>query len=520
MKERETIIGVLQDLGRRLWIAQAIRETAFGVCVVLFCLVCFKLIEPVLASDLPSAAAAIRIVLLTLIAAVVVEVASHSARKVTVGQAAAQADAGAHLKDELKSACWFLSEKPMSPFTLLQVQRAAATAARLDLAALAPRRLPTNALFAAGLGLVLAALTWLTPQLSRSWDSIREAGAQERRQSADLRSLLKDAPQDPEVAKLDLALGKLQQAGISPEDRMRALADARDAIDQANMEASAARESLENLAESLRADPKFEHVARAMDDGRMDDALVLMHKLKTDTAGVREEKASEPAGKGEVPESGTGQAQESAGRHLSGKSAAVNQDAMTRVINALEQAKEKIEAQDRVNNVRRHMEDSLITTTQRSRLTGSQFDNRSNAPNPTPLPETGSTNVRGGTLFRQAAVAREKGDNAHEGSQTGDASGDSPALPLEGAATRRLDAQLKLEAILQKYDAGDEPNGKGDPGWFYSASREQKSVLQAESVRTDIGYDREVGTDHSRVPMRQKNIVKNYFLNLHESEKK
>lgn len=520
MKECETIIGLLHDLGRRLWIARAIRETAFGVCVVLFCLVCFKLIEPALASDFPSAGAAIRVALLAMIAAVVVEVASHSARKVTTKQAAAHADAGAHLKDELKSACWFLSDKPMSPFTLLQVQRAAATAAGLDLAALAPRRLPANALFAAGLGLVLVALTWLTPQLSRSWDSGREAGAQERRESADLRSLLKDAPQDAEVAKLDLALSKLQQAGTSPEERMRALVDARDAIDQANMEASAAREGLANLAESLKSDPKFEQVARAMNDGRTEDALTLMHKLKTDVAGAREEKASELAGKSEVHESGSGQAQESAGRDLSGKNAAVNQDAMKRVINALDQANEKIEVQNRVNNIKRRMEDNLIATSQRSQLTASQFDNRSNAPNPTPSPETGSTDVRGGTLFRQAAVAREEGDNAREGSQTGDASGDSPALPLEGAATRRLDAQLKLEAILQKYDAGDEPNGKGDPGWFYSASREQKSVLQAGSVRTGIGYDREIATDHDRIPMRQRSVVKNYFLNLHESEKK
>jgi hypothetical protein len=520
MKERETVISVLHDLGRRLWITRAIRETAFGVCVVLFCLVCFKLIEPALASDVPSAGDAIRVALLAMIAAVVVEVASRCVRKVTMGQAAAQADAGAHLRDELKSACWFLSEQPMSPFTLLQVQRAAATAARLDLAALVPRRLPADAMFAAGLALVLAALTWLTPQLSLSWDSGRETEVQARRESTDLRSLLRDAPPHREVAKLDLALSKLQQGGTSPEERMRALADVRDAIDQANMEASAARESLANLADSLKSDPKFEQVARAMDDGRMDDALALMHKLKTDAAGVRDEKTSDPAGKGEVPESASGQAQESAGRDLSGKNAAVNQDAMKRVINALEQANEKIEVQNRVNDIRRRMEDNLIATTQRSQLTASQFDNRSNAPNPTPSPESGNTNVRGGTLFRQAAVAREEGDNAREGSQTGDASGDSPALPLEGAATRRLDAQLKLEAILQKYDAGDEPNGKADPGWFYSASREQKSVLQAESVRTDIGYDREVATDHDRIPVRQKKIVKNYFLNLHESDKK
>ena len=521
MKEHEIIIGVLRDLGRRLRIARAIREAAFGFCVVLFCLVCYQLIEPALVSGLPSAGTAIRISLLAIFAAVAVEVLAHGARRVSIGQAAAAADARAHLKDELKSAHWFMSEGPTSPFAELQVQRAAATAAGLDLAVLAPRALPRNALLAGGLGLVLAVLVWMTPQLSRSWDSGLEAGPAEHRESADLRSLLKDAPHEAEIVKLDLALRKLQQAGGSAEERMRALADARDAIDQANMEASAAREGLAKLAESLKADPKYASVARAIDEGRMEDAMALLRKLKGDpAAGPREEQAIEPADKGGAPENSISLAPESAERDLNGKSAAVNQDAINRVINALEQANERIEVQNRVNNVKRRMEANLIATNQRSQLTASQFGNRTNAPNPTPSPETGHANLPGGTLFRQAAVAREEGDTAREGSQTGDASGDSAALPLEGAATRRLDAQLKLETIVQKYDGAEEPNDKGDQGWFYAASRKQKSMLQAENVRSRAGYDREDATNHDRVPMRQKGIVKNYFLNLHESEKK
>ena len=521
MKEHEIIIGVLRDLGRRLRIARAIREAAFGFCVVLFCLVCYQLIEPALVSGLPSAGTAIRISLLAIFAAVAVEVVARGARRVSIGQAAAAADARAHLKDELKSAHWFMSDRPTSPFAELQVQRAAATAAGLDLAVLAPRALPGNALLAGGLGLVLAVLVWMTPQLSRSWDSGLEAGPAEHRDSADLRSLLKDAPHEAEIVKLDLALRKLQQAGGSAEERMRALADARDAIDQANMEASAAREGLAKLVESLKADPKYASVAQAIDEGRMEEAKALLRKLKGDpAAGAREEQAIEPADKGGAPEHSIGLAPESAERDLIGKSAAVNQDAINRVINALDQANERIEVQNRVNNVKRRMEGNLTATNQRGQLTVSQFDNRTSAPNPTPSPETGHANLRGGTLFRQAAVAREEGDTAREGSQTGDASGDSAALPLEGAATRRLDAQLKLETIVQKYDGAEEPNDKGDQGWFYAASREQKSMLKVENVRSRAGYDREDATNHDRVPMRQKDIVKNYFLNLHESEKK
>ena len=524
MKEHQIIIGVLRKLGRRLWINRAIREAAFVSCVILFCLVCFQLIGPALIAAVPSTGTVIRVALLAAFAAVTVEVVRRNARGVSTRQAAAEADARAQLKDELKSAHWFLSEMETSPFAQLQVQRAAATAAGLDLAILAPRTLPIDAFAAGGLGLLLAALMWMTPQLSRPWNSGHEAGAAEHSESADLRSLLKDAPHDAEIEKLDLALRKLQQTDASAEEKRRALADARDAIDQANMEASAAREGLARLAEALKSNPKFESVAQALNQGRVDDAMALLRKLKADpaAASAREDQAIEPADKGSAPENSISQALESAGRDLTGKNAAVNQDAINRVINTLEQAHERIEVQNRVNSVKRRMEDNLIATTQRSQLTASQFDNRTNAPapNPTPSPETGNSNVRGGTLFRQAAVAREEGDTAREGSQTGDASGDSAALPLEGAATRRLDAQLKLETIAQKDDAGEEPHGKGDQGWFYSASREQKSTLQIENVRSRASYDREDAITHDRVPVRQRSIVKNYFLNLHESEKK
>jgi len=522
MKERQIIIGVLRELGRRLWINRAIRDTAFALCVILFFLVCFQLIEPAVIAAVPSIGTVVPMAQFVAFVAIAVEVAKRAACKVSTRQAAAEADVRARLKDELKSAHWFMAEPDTSPFAELQVQRAAATAVRLDLADLAPRTVPAQAFVAGGLGLLLASLVWLTPQLSRSWYSNHEAGAAEHRESADPRSLLNEAPHDAEIEKLDLALRTLQQADASAEKKARALADARDAIDQANMEASAAREGLERLAEALKSNPKFDLVAKALDQGRVDDAMDLLRKLKADgaAAGMREDPAIEPADKGSVPENSIGQALESAGRDLTGKNATVNQDALNRVINTLEQANERIEVQNRVNSVKRRMEDNLVATSQRSQLTASQFANPTDAPNPTPSPETGNSNMRGGTLFRQGAVAREDKDNAREGSQTGDASGDSAALPLEGAAIKRLAAQLKLETILHKDDVGGEPSGKGDQGWFYSASREQKSTVQIENARSRASYDREDAITHDRVPLRQKNIVKNYFLNLHESEKK
>jgi hypothetical protein len=122
-------------------------------------------------------------------------------------------------------------------------------------------------------------------------------------------------------------------------------------------------------------------------------------------------------------------------------------------------------------------------------------------------------------MFRQGAVTRRDDDEpARDGNMSGSAAGNSEALALEGAATRRLDAQLKLEAIQRRDDADDAE--KADQGWFYSASQEQKSLLGFEDVRARPNFDRENAMSFERVPIRQKQSVKDYFLKLHESEKK
>ena len=208
MKDRELINGALLGLRRRLWLRKTILDTAFGICVVLFCLVCFQLIFPFLLAESAEGALAVRIALLTAFALLAAEIAAQSAKGVTPGQAAVEVDGRAGLKDELKSAYWFSSMQAISPFTQLQVRRAAAAATGLDPAVLAPRMLPNHLLLTGGLGLVLATLTWATPHLSRTWDS---TGPRSLAALApdNLRLLLEDAPQSPEIKKLDLALREL-----------------------------------------------------------------------------------------------------------------------------------------------------------------------------------------------------------------------------------------------------------------------------------------------------------------------
>ncbi|MEO8003885.1 MAG: hypothetical protein ABI771_03195 [Betaproteobacteria bacterium] len=517
MNERDLIIGMLAQLGRRIWTARALRDAAFCACVLLFCLLCLQLVLPALTLSMPAAASPVRGAAFLAMAVALLEFARQNAHRISAREAAAQADGRGQLNDELKSAYYFLQAGPASPVEALQIRRAALTVAQLDAAALVPQTVPGSAWAALLIATLLAVTMAIAPQLSRARDpgaGITPVAHDERE---DLRALLQAAPKSAEIEKLDRALRELQKSGGSAADKMRAVAEARDAIDQANMEAAAAREGLAQLGESLKADPKFEAVARAMSEGRVDDAQALLRDLRSGAAP--QPQVSEAERKPGEPPEGAAPA-DATGRDLASKTAALNQEAINRVTQALEAAQERIEVQNRVNAVRRRMDAGLAVTSQRSQLTASQFDNRVTAANPTPAPETGNVQMRGGTLFRQAAVAKENNEESHDGSQTGDASGDSVAEPLEGVATRRLDAQLKLETILQKHDDTDEPDGKGDAGWFYSPSREQKSVLQTEAVRARGNYDRDVAAEHDRVPVRQRVAVKNYFLNLHESEKK
>jgi hypothetical protein len=275
----------------------------------------------------------------------------------------------------------------------------------------------------------------------------------------------------------------------------------------------------------MRANPRFEKAAEALRAGHNEEALAMLRQMRTE-AGDPDARAPEKDEPRRLTDSEKGldggieERLAEAGRDLHSINARVDQDAIERVMNTLQEANQQLEVQSRVTEVKRRMQDAMIPTSQRSALTASQFDSSDNAPNATASPDTGNADIRGGTMFRQGAVTRRNDDDpARDGNMSGSAAGNSEALALEGAATRRLDAQLKLEAIQRRDDSGTEDE-KADQGWFYSASQEQKSLLGFEDVRARPNFDRENAMSVERIPIRRKQAVKDYFLNLHESEQK
>src|SRR6266446_943557 len=222
MKDSEVILSVLRNIERRLWLRRVLQDIAYGACVILFSLIALQFVGVALSSAVPAVGTGARTAVVAAVLMLGAYIAWRALRQVTLAQAAGEADARARLKDELKSAYWFVSTPEPSPFAALQIARAAATARRLDPGAIVPGRPPRSLYAVAGLGAALLLVTWIAPRQSHSWDGAEAAAMAATRETQDLRALLEGAPQDPEIEKLDRALGELQRADATAEEKARA----------------------------------------------------------------------------------------------------------------------------------------------------------------------------------------------------------------------------------------------------------------------------------------------------------
>lgn len=520
MKDSEIIQAVLQGIGRRLWWGRVLRESLFGLCVLLFFLAAIRMAGALHPAGIPTSGIPGWALGAAGIAGLLAYLAWRMSRKVSLARAAAHADASAALNDELKSALWFLAHEEKSPFVDVQVARAAVTASRIDPRQLVPGTLPRSAYAACGLLALLAAVWWIAPQLTPYWDA--NAAPTTMAGTQDLRTLLKDAPRDARVDKLDQALEALQDDTASAERKREALEAMREVSEATDMEMMAARDGLARFAETIATNPHLAEVAAAIEAGKIAEASALLDGIRANLAPEGkedEQKAAVGADTGSV--AAAAEDLERLGEQMAGNMPAPNPDAINQAARKIEQIAREMKIQNEIEQVRRGAQERMSTTGQRSAGKANAFGQSNNleSGNPTPAPENGNTDMAGGAMFRQGKANREEdADGAQEGTRTGEAAGEADALPVMGRQTQRLEAQLKREGLERRDDA--QAGDKEEEQWIYTASKQQASTLEYEQVRASGAFDRESAGQHGRIPVRQQQMVKNYFLNLHESERK
>ncbi|MGH8706221.1 MAG: hypothetical protein ACREUO_12490, partial [Burkholderiales bacterium] len=270
---------------------------------------------------------------------------------------------------------------------------------------------------------------------------------------------------------------------------------------------------------AMRGRSELEVAAKALEEGRTREAIEMLETLASQDAGAQRGDEASGTSTADRGNSDLEEAAEDVSRDLRRQSARLNEDALSKVIRNIEAAQEALETQRRAVEVRRRMEDFLVATSQRSALTASQFGSRASAPNPTPAPENGNADLRGGTMYRQGAVARGDGDDSQEGSRTGAASGHSEALELEGARTERLEAKLLLETVRVQGTA-EEDAEQGESTWYYQSTQRGEAGTAFTQLRGRERFASAEAMNAERVPLQSRQSVKDYFINLHESARK
>ncbi len=522
MSEAPDILVFLKRIEHRLHLTRSLRSVMLIVCAALFAGAVVRALS--LTGHANPALWAITVLTGVLGACVFVLLLIKELlrERDTLARAAVVADTRGQLKDEISSAFWFMNQSRTSKWVTHQIDKAALTVRNLDPARLVPLTLPRSTWTAAGLALVFTLLSFATPlQSGLTQASVpTHLSPAELEKSKLIRGLLKQTSDKETAKKLEEALSALERKNATDAEKRKALAEAKEAVDKNNMEMNSMREGLTQLAERLRNSKEKSSTGEEKPADRADLAKELLDRMlgqrarqpqstDLDPAALAREKALE-----KLLEQASKVAGEGEGQHFESAQPKA-------VVDRLDKIAQQLEAQSSANQaVRELTQMQQLQVSQTSIQSAGRYSSSQPHENPlsgTPSPDTGNTVMSGGIMFRTAAVAKgDKPSQSQEGSKSGAAAGDSPADPVIGKKEKALAVQLKKEGIRKEGKEGEE-NESGAEGWFYAESRAQASQVALQAVRANTRYTQGEAMDPEHISVKHRQVVKDYFLNLHEN---
>jgi hypothetical protein len=444
--------------------------------------------------------------------------------------AARYLDEKAGLKDEMLSALWFMDLERKHPsvgeeaFVTAHLERAVARIQPIKADALVPLRVPQSSKVAA-MAILFFAFTWVGTSnvviAHKSDLTVRSISNSKFSNAEPARAL--DAQEASDIEEINDAFAAFERDDISFEAKKEALRTAREVLDQINMDAVMTREGLSKLSKILMEQEGFEDVGRALEQGKLQEALTLLKEKQEELAalsdvdeqlGIEEQQAGSTARSDNISSTELGDA----ARDLLNEVGRPDPRNITRLIENLEQAQQEMESQERANTAASRMESAgerigLAQTGAADYGGRSATSDQAEAGNGTPSPDAGNNDMAGGSLFRQGSVTANEEDQGDDGSSTGAPEGHAAALALEGRMTQRLDAVLRLEKTQVK---GDDSVEGDDSGWEFKASKEGKARTEIVQGLDSVTYGDSDVINGEFVSVEQRQAVQQYFLEIHE----
>jgi len=454
----------------------------------------------------------------------------RGSRPVSAHRAAAVADAQGDLHDIFKSALALAPDASGSPWVQAFLQRAAATAAGIDVRRLVPFVVPTAVWVGIGFGaaiiFLLVAAPDLTPHTVAHVQAATPVTAKSAGDTDEVKALLQDVAKTADAgarAKLEKVLAALDRPGVSDDEKRRALAEAKSALDQKRLETSSNVESLQQLAAGLAGKREFEAVAQALKEGDAGRAADEMRKLAgggakaaSDNADGEsrpdETKVAEAAAPGDLEAALQAAAQTKDGGRPDGET----QGRMQKAVQGLEELAKRLEVQARQNQAMRKLNAVSQSLDQKDRgLRAARFGQQQGQPNDgRASSETGNADIQGGHMYRLGALAREaEPPPGQEGARAGDSSGTAPVDPVVGDEVAEPKAKFEKAGVR----GAEAPGPDGIDSTFYAASRQGESKVEYQAVRAPVRYAAEVALEPERIALRHRAQVKGFFSDKPET---
>jgi hypothetical protein len=515
--ERSTITALLKRIDLKVRFNQTLLHLSIASCSVLGALVLIELAPRLVPVGVPPDS----LIIGTGLAAFLAFLLWAQVGGRQLERAAGVVDKRAGLNDEIKSAYWFMRQDEASPWIDLLVGRAAATARRLKPKRLVPvvvhKRFLGGALALFGLLQILAwvpsdgpLLTFEAESDSVRFERAREAFAEEIRDLIDGEG---DEVLDEEaLALFEEALEELEEEEVSYDEVLRDLREAQDLLDEGNLETTATRDALDELAEEFSGSDELANFVDALRNQDLGDAADLLRELAEELGNLDGLELADLAGQLQQASELDEPAIEELLEALQEAADALSED---RLPDAQEALNEAADAIDQITDQSARQQASNETAQRLQALQEAMSQAMSaEAQTQSAQGQSGEAQQASASAARpSSAVNRSKG--APPGTQSGpagNATGDPTDGDLELGASTTLEAKLALEVINGVAPELEEDEELDPKDLFQEASRQQRSIVQYRDVRAPLSYAEGSALNAERIPWQYRNIVKNYFL--------
>lgn len=530
-----TILRALRRVDRRVLLNRALRHLGLGACAILGTVLVLETARRLVGISMPSST----VVGLAATLGFATWAVWDLARRRSLELAAVIADRRGDLKDELKTAYWFVSRRERTEWIETQKERAARTARGLEPRQLVPAEMPRTTLAAVGLALLILGLSWipgrplLAPSSLATDPGTLTTDQQQRlrdiqelfRQAGELDDDQPDSGLSQEVReRLEEAMRGLDEGEVETGEALAEMQRVENLLEEGRLETNALQQSLDDLARDLEGGGELGEMAEALRDRQLREAAEALRGLAERLPDLDEAARQELADRleqstdvGDSPEmEELTEALQEAAESLSEEELEASTEAMERAAEALERMARQQRARQAMNEAAQQMR-GLQQSLQRQSAEMQQDSRRS-----LQGPSGQAQSMDAGAL----AVASEEvewqegggGDGQPprdlQGGPTGHASGDPQGGEQPLGEPTRLEVQLQMEVV-------DRPGPEPPPlpeNLFQERSRRQEASVRYREVLSRGEYAEGSALQVERIPWRYRDLVKLYFLAIRPRE--